>query len=177
MDDNTLAAALLSSGPDPAHAADLQLFGQFIGSWEIEWHSTDTGGNPVRTTGELDFGWVLGGRAVQDVWKVPGPGLTMPGGRPGFSGSTIRFYDAGIGAWRSTWIDPSNGRVRRFIGRAAGDTIVLEGLDDEPRERWSFRDITPDSFRWVGETSDDGVTWIHDEEMIIRRRQAAGRRH
>jgi hypothetical protein len=165
-----LAAALHASGPDPEHAAELRLFGQFIGSWAIEWRGSDPDGHPVQTTGQLDFGWVLGGRAVQDVWRVPGPGLTMPGGRPGFSGSTIRFYDPRIGAWRSTWIDPSNGRVRRFIGRAVDDTIVLEGLDEEPRERWSFRDITPDSFRWVGETSDDGITWIHDEEMIIRRR-------
>jgi hypothetical protein len=172
VDEVGLPAVLHTCGPDPEHAAELRLFGQFIGSWEIEWRGTGPDGKPVRTTGQLDFGWVLGGRAVQDVWQVPGPGLTMPGGRPGFFGSTIRFYDPGIGAWRSTWIDPANGRVRRFIGRPADDAIVLEGLDDEPRERWSFRDITPDSFRWVGETSGDGITWTHDEEMIIRRRPA-----
>jgi len=69
--------------------------------------------------------------------------------------------------------------VRRFIGRSAGNTIVLEGLDDDPRERWSFRDITPNSFLWCGEQSTDGGrTWTVDDEMIARRRASsdAGRR-
>ena len=33
-----------------------------------------------------------------------------------FHGSTIRFYDPSIDAWRSTWIEPVNGRVLRFVG-------------------------------------------------------------
>jgi hypothetical protein len=125
-------------------------------------------------SGDLHFGWVLDGRAVQDVWRVPASGEAPPGLRP-FHGTTLRFYDPALGAWRSTWIDPLNGRVRRFIGRPEGDDIVLDGLDDDPAERWSFRDITPgpapESFRWAGEVSTDGRrTWRLDEEMLIRRR-------
>ena len=97
-----------------------------------------------------------------------------PGSRPRlrpFYGTTLRFYDPAIGAWRSTWIDPLNGRVRRFIGRPEGGDIVLEGLDDDPPERWGFRDISENSFRWTGEVSEDGRrTWRLDEQMFIRRR-------
>ena len=119
-------------------------------------------------TGELHFGWVLGGRAVQDIWIVPGRGEPGEGGPPlAFHGSTIRFYDPAIDAWRSTWIEPVNGRVRRFIGRPAGDDILLLSDEDEPQLRWRFTDITPDSFRWRAEISHDGgATWE------LRRRDA-----
>ena len=95
-------------------------------------------------TGELHFGSVLGGRAVQDIWIVPGRGEPGEGQPPlGFHGSTIRFYDAAIGAWRSTWIEPVNGRVRRFIGRPAGDEIILMSDEEDPQLRWRFTDIGP----------------------------------
>jgi hypothetical protein len=167
-----LIEALHVAGPAGLQAEKLHLFGQFVGSWTLEWAGTGTDGRPARMTGELHFGWVLGGRAVQDIWIVPG--RSQPGeGQPplGFHGSTIRFYDDAIGAWRSTWIEPVNGRVRRFIGRSDGDEIVLVSEEDDPQLRWRFTDIGPASFRWRGELSrDGGATWEFDEEMHATRR-------
>jgi hypothetical protein len=163
--------ALHVDGPAAEHAAELMLFGQFVGSWMLRWTGIDAEGAAVTMTGELHFGWVLGGRAVQDIWIVPGRG--RPGeGRPplAFHGSTIRFYDPALGAWRSTWIEPVNGRVRRFVGRAQDGEIVLLSDDDDPHLRWRFSDITPDSFRWRAETSTDrGATWRPDEEILATR--------
>ncbi len=50
-----------------------------------------------------------------------------------FQGTTIRFCDPRIEAWRSTWLDPLNGRARRFIGRSTGDSILLNRLDEDPQ--------------------------------------------
>jgi hypothetical protein len=161
---------LRAEGPRQELADQLDLFGRFVGAWDLEWHGRDLGGSPIIVSGELHFGWILGGAAVQDVWRVP---LDPVEGRHmrQFHGTTIRFYDPRIGAWRSTWIDPLNGRVRRFIGRAEGGMIVLDGLDDNPKERWTFRDITPDSFLWQGESSTDGGrSWFIEDEMLARRR-------
>jgi hypothetical protein len=68
--------ALHVSGPAGEHAGKLMLFGQFVGSWDLKWAGTGTDGEPATATGELHFGWVLGGRAVQDIWIVPGRGVS-----------------------------------------------------------------------------------------------------
>src|SRR6266536_5863767 len=166
-----LISALHVTGPAGEHAGELMLFGRFVGSWHLEWSGIGPGGQPATMTGELHFGWVLGGRAVQDILIVPGRGQPGEGQPPlAFHGSTIRFYDPAIGAWRSTWIEPVNGRVRCFIGRVSGGDIVLLSDEEQPQLRWRFTDITPDSFTWRAETSrDDGATWHFEEQMLATR--------
>ncbi len=172
---DALAEALHAAGPARPHAEHLELFGQFVGSWDIDWTGLDAEGKARTAAGELHVGWVLGGRAVQDVWVVPGRGEPEEGGPPlAFHGSTVRFYDASIGAWRSTWIDPVNNRVRRFVGRPVDGDVLLLSDEEEPRLRWRFSDITAVSFTWRGEISRDrGTSWIVDEEMQLVRRGAA----
>jgi hypothetical protein len=177
--DAGLIRALHVTGPASEHAGELMLFGRFVGSWHLEWTRPGADGQPAAVSGELHFGWVLGGRAVQDVWIVPGPGQPGEGQPPlGFHGSTIRFYDPAIDAWRSTWIEPVNGRVRRFIGRPSDGGIVLLSDEDDPQLRWRFTDITADSFTWRAESSHDGgATWHFDEQMLATRvdaRSSAG---
>jgi hypothetical protein len=100
--------------------------GRFVGSLHLEWTGTGAGGGPAGMSVELHFGWVLGALAVQGAWIAPGRGQTGKSRPPlAFRGSTIRFYDPVIDTWRSAWIEPVNGQVRRFIGRATGDGIVL----------------------------------------------------
>ncbi len=162
-----LSDALHAAGPSGRYADELMLFGRFVGSWALVWFGPES----ATAIGELHFGWVLGGRAVQDVWIVPGPGQPGEGHPPlAFHGSTLRFYDAGIGAWRSTWIEPINGRVRRFIGREDGEDIVLLSDEEEPQLRWRFTDIRPDSFTWLGEISyGAGTSWTLEERMHASR--------
>jgi hypothetical protein len=169
--DAGLSHALHARGPAAEHAGKLMLFGRFVGSWHLEWTGTGVDGQPTTMSGELHVGWVLGGRAVQDVWIVPGSGQPGEGEPPlAFHGSTIRFYDPAIDAWRSTWMEPVNGRVRRFIGRPTDDGIVLVGDEEDPQLRWRFTAVTADSFTWRGESSrDGGAIWQLDEQMLATR--------
>jgi RimJ/RimL family protein N-acetyltransferase len=168
----SLAEALLADEPLAAESARLALFGQFVGAWDLEWHGPGRDGSQIVIAGELHFGWILGGRAIQDVWRVPSS-PSDAGLMRGFHSSTIRFYDAAIDAWRSTWLNPLNGSVRRFIGRPTDDGIVLDGLDDDPHLLELHR-IEPDSFTWIGEVSvDGGSTWVGEEVMYARRRPSS----
>ena len=172
-----LAEALHAPAPHPELADRLRLFGRFVGSWRLDWFGFGPDGRPARATGgELHVGWALGGRAVQDVWIVPGRGQPGEGQPPSaFHGTTIRFYDPAIDAWRSTWIEPVNARVRRFIGRPDGDAIELISDEDDPQLRWRFTDISTRAFRWTAEASDDhGTTWQQVEEMQATRVDPVG---
>ena len=146
-DGGMLADVLHARGP--ADGAALDDFGRFVGAWRLDWRGLGPDGVWHRAIGELHVGWVLDGRAVQDVWIVPGRGEPGAGVPPlAFHGTTVRFPHPDGDRWLSTWMDPVNGRVRRFT------------------------DVRPDSFTWSAESSrDGGRTWVHDELMLASRRE------
>jgi len=78
-----------------------------------------------------------------------------------------------IDAWRIQWTDPVTRNFLQMIGRAEGRDIVQLGTrPDGQLARWSFRDITANSFLWRGEVSADaGATWRIVTEFTATRRQ------
>lgn len=65
-------------------------------------------------------------------------------------------------------MQPASGEFVHLTGQKIEDRIVLEGVEFRkgPLRRWSFTDITPNSFTWLGEVlNDDGVTWFLEQEM------------
>jgi hypothetical protein len=166
--------ALRAAGPRPELAGKLALFGQFVGSWELDRTSYAPDGTTATVPGEWHFGWALEGRAVQDVWICPARGQRdEPVAPPAEWGTVVRFYDPRIDAWRATWIGPVSGVVQVFVARQVGDEIVLSGqTDDGDPLRWTFSDISADAFRWRSEViSDGGTTWQLTVEMRVRRRR------
>jgi hypothetical protein len=152
---------LRADGPAADRAAQMSLYGWLLGSWEIDAvvHADD--GTTHRGRGEVHAGWVLEGRAIQDVWILPGV----------FHGTTLRAYDPGRDAWHILWSDPLQQYYGRQLGRAQGKDIVQLGTNDAGEAtRWSFADITPDAFVWRGERSrDGGTTWQLQAEFQARR--------
>jgi len=153
--------ALHSEGPANDRAEHLQLYGRLIGDWVMDATVHREDGTTLKRAGEIHFGWVLEGRAIQDVWILPGV----------FHGTTLRVYDPGLGAWHILWSDPLRQFYARQLGRAQGDDIVQIGKNDGGvMLRWSFTDITPSSFRWLGESSvDDGKSWHLQADFRARR--------
>jgi hypothetical protein len=157
-----------ADGPNIDLKEKLMLFGQFVGDWDIlEDRYTKADGTEVKMKGEVHFRWILGGTAIQDVWMGSEEGSQ----KVTLFGTTIRFYDPKIDAWRSTWLSPIKGLVKTFIARKVNNEIVLEGKTTEGYpEKWIFSQITPQSFRWHSEeTHDNGKTWLLTEEMQIRK--------
>ena len=166
--------AFLAEGPIPSLADKLALFGQFVGSWELSVTNHRPDGNSTTVPAEWHFAWALGGRAIQDVWIAPSRAeraATDASSSRGEWGTTLRFYDSKIDAWRSTWIGPNHAVVMPFIARQIGEEIVLEGsFEDGVVTRWIFSEITPKSFSWRAvDSSDGGTTWTLLQEMKARR--------
>jgi Polyketide cyclase / dehydrase and lipid transport len=166
--------ALSASGPAADRGAHMDLYGWLIGAWELDVVHYMPDGKERRRQGEWHFGWVLEGRAIQDVWIVPKRGAQRDGDAEAnaFSyGTTLRVYDPRIDAWQIQWSDPVISNFLTMIGRKEENDIVQLGRDREGRPiRWSFSNITTQSFLWRGETSpDDGKTWSLDVQFAAQR--------
>src|SRR5689334_18055484 len=94
--------SLEADGPAPELREKLMLFGQFVGDWEIDAKYFRPDGTTVTENGELHVGWILNGRAIQDVWISHGSDPE----RSVAAGTTIRFYDPAMKAWQCVWISP-----------------------------------------------------------------------
>jgi hypothetical protein len=162
----------------PARSSELtdqeDIYGWLLGGWEAAVYDYAADGTAHVSSGEWHFGWVLEGRAIQDVWIAPPRSrrsdktLSKQYNR---YGTSLRIYDREIGAWRVTWFNPVSGARNDLVGRRQGADIIQEGTDADGRKiRWSFKDITSTSFRWLGESLEpDGKTWRLEAEFRARR--------
>jgi len=169
----SFADALLAHGPVRDQAERMGLYSPLVGDWEADVTDYDADGTRRTSKGEWHFVWVLEGRALQDVWIVPPrsvrrPGQSVVGNR---YGTSLRVYDPATNVWHVTSINPVTGTTNTLLGRKQGDEIVQEGRDtDRSLVRWTFSDVTTQSFRWQGEAStDDGKTWRLAAEFFGRR--------
>jgi len=62
-----LLEALGADGPAADRAGKMDLYGRFIGSWDLDVRQFSDDGRERRRAGEWHFGWALEGRAVQDI--------------------------------------------------------------------------------------------------------------
>src|SRR5947209_13987295 len=115
-----MLAALHAAGPASDRKSQMMLYGQFVGSWEARVFEHLTDGSTQERKGEWHFGWVLEGRAIQDVFIVPPRAargarkLPIKGNR---YGTTIRVYDPQKESWQITWINPVTQAFNRMTGR------------------------------------------------------------
>jgi hypothetical protein len=149
------------------------LYGFLIGSWELDLIAHADDGKVTHSTGEAHVARVLGGRAIQDVFINPQRSDRTPDS-PKFAnwyGTTFRYFDPAIRAWRVFWFNPDDGVRAELIGRRRGNEIVQEGhFPDGTPIRWTFSEITSDSCRWRGERLEpDGRTWRLQVEFRARR--------
>ncbi len=63
--------ALGADGPSADRAGKMDLYGRFVGSWDLDVTQFREDGARRQRKGEWHFGWALEGRAIQDVWIVP----------------------------------------------------------------------------------------------------------
>jgi hypothetical protein len=170
--------ALHADAPAADRADKMGLYGWLIGAWKMDVLVHMANDAECRGQGEAHFGWVLEGRAIQDVWITPprnsrgGEARSDPiAAAANFYGSTLRIYDPGCDAWHIFWLDPVKQFYSRMIGRAAGKGIEQLTVNETPQRRWRFSDITPNSFHWTADVDEgnDAVQWRRHIEFFARR--------
>jgi hypothetical protein len=149
-------------------------YGWLVGSWELDvrvYWGKDLSARGIK--GEAHFGWALEGRAIQDVWIMP-----RVADRTGtldkqmnMYGTTLRVWDPSIQAWQIAWTNPAGDHHERQIGRRVGrDVVQIGARPDGTPTRWTFSEITADSFHWTGEAlNPDGRTWNLEGEFRATR--------
>jgi hypothetical protein len=165
---------LAAPGRSPEIPESADVYGWLVGSWQLEvihYAGVDVSGQHIGA--EAHFGWVLEGRAIQDVWIMPccsdrHSGLSKMNN---MYGTTLRIWEPSIQAWHIRWINPVSGHQESQIGRRIGDEIVQVGArPDGTPTRWRFTEITSDSFHWIGEALEaDGKNWKLEGEFRARR--------
>lgn len=172
-----LQSVLVAPGRSTEIPDSDDVYGWLVGSWKLKvlhYRAQDVSG--LNLDGEVHFGWVLEGRAIQDVWIMPRRDARTPGTDKvnNMFGTTLRVWDETLRAWRITWINPVRGHREEQIGRRIGNEIVQIGarLDGTPT-RWRFTEISSDRFHWIGESlKPDGQTWMLEGEFLAERVRA-----
>lgn len=163
-----MVATLSAAGPHRSLGDQARVWDRFIGTWDADFGFIGDDGSVRHAPGEIDFGWVLDGRAVQDLWI----GYPRDGAQERSIGTSLRYFDEKAKLWNVVFVNPQFDGVLHVRGGPEGDRIVLRGQDAEGAAlRWSFADLQPDSFTWRGERSrDGGKSWRLQEEHHMRRR-------
>jgi hypothetical protein len=159
--------------PEIPESADV--YGWLCGSWDLEVvHYRGLNVAERGLTGEVHAARVLEGRAVQDVWIMPRREDRGADSDPTMNmyGTTLRSWDGSIQAWRIAWTNPAGAHREEQVGRWNGTDILQEGTRaDGTRTRWTFTEITADSFHWRGDALYPGrQTWILEGEFRAKRR-------
>jgi hypothetical protein len=169
----TLLSAAERSPEIPASA---DVYGWLCGSWDLEvrhYRGIDVAARGLK--GEVHAARVLEGRAVQDVWIMPrcGERVSDPDRTMNMYGTTLRSWDASSQAWRIAWTNPVSGHYEEQMGRWSGQDILQEGMRrDGTKTRWTFTEITIDSFHWRGEALyPDRPSWVLEGEFLAKRRR------
>jgi hypothetical protein len=169
---NAFLKALSATGPHPSLGHESETYGRVIGSWHGQMMEHFSSHVPQRRSVEAHFGWVLEGRAIQDVWITPvRSDRTRSNERSvDWYGATFRVFDPKSGLWRVVWNDPASGQRIDLEGRRQGDDVVQLGVRAGRPIRWTFSDILADSFTWRGHAlRDDGNSWSLEVDIRFER--------
>lgn len=165
-----MTTALTARAPHASLGEEPKTLSRVVGAWDVDYLDYLKDGTAMHRTGEFIVGWVLDGRALQDLWIVDPTGA----GKEREVYTTVYYFEPKSRSWHATFVDPEHASVLSFSGGAVGnDRFVLQtqGIDSKTT-RWSFNDVRPDSFVWRDEqSSDGGRTWQLKSEYHMTRHE------
>ena len=150
-------AQSLSKGCDSPESRQMDFW---LGEWEASYVQ-----NGVAAVSRNRVTKVLDGCAILEEF-TGAPGVPL-------DGRSYSVFDRTTREWKQTWVDNSGGYLD-FVGAVVdGNRVFAREFRREGRtirQRMVFRDVKPDSFKWLWQRSDDGgATWSTGWEIDYRR--------
>src|SRR5436189_935866 len=108
-----MVAVLPAQAPHPSLGHHADLFGRFVGTWDADYSFIAQDGSVRHSRGEVLFGWILDGYALQDIFlSYPKPGSTDE--RKMVTG--VRFVDPKTDKWTVMFAAPAFNVAIRMEG-------------------------------------------------------------
>ena len=146
-----------SAGCDSAESKQMDFW---VGDWEA---SYTVNGAAVKSHNRVTK--VLDGCAIFE--EFTGPPATSLVGR------SYSVFDRFSGQWKQTWVDNSGSYLDFVGGVVDGNRVFAREFQRQGKtvkQRMVFRDVKPESFKWLWQRSDDeGATWKTNWEIDYRR--------
>ena len=153
----------------------LDCYSKLIGDWYFQWIGHNKDGSTWEVPGQWHFSWILRGKAIQDNWICPRIDLKDTGRYPeGEYGTTIRFYDYKEDRIKLIFIGPNTSYMNSFYAIENDNCIIQMEIEKKKRQnKWIFKDIEENHFKWEAYTSENtGQSWELEQEVFSTRNLA-----
>ncbi len=160
-----LAAALVAAVPlagaqaQPRYGCDSPESKQ-LDFWLGEWELTHSGGKSSNRITKILDGCVV----LEEFTGGAGSKL---------DGKSYSTFDTATKKWKQTWVDNTAAYLDFEGGKVDGDMAFWREAQKDGQkfqQRMIWRDVKPDSLKWLWQRSDDrGATWSTQWEIDYRR--------
>lgn len=146
----TVAALILNINLKAQTTMDSSSYDFWVGEWDLTW--SDASGTVSK--GKNRILKILDGKVIQENFED----------ETGFKGTSISVFNPAQKKWHQAWADNQGGYFD-FDGEISGDKKIFKTKLREVNgkkiiQRMVFYDITPQSFTWDWEkTENGGKTW------------------
>lgn len=161
---------LFSESRHSSIPVDKDTFGKFIGKWNLDLIIINPDGSNIKYKGEWHFHRILQGRAIQDIWIIPGLTSNKVNEFHEF-GTTVRTFNPKTNKWKAVWIGPIQNQLFVFDIEDNNEQIILTEMNNPNLEmKWSFFDISKNSFKWKSEVKiNEHNNWFTNYHMKLTR--------
>lgn len=146
----TVAALIFNINLKAQTTMDSSSYDFWVGEWNLTWSDA----NGTVSQGKNRIGKILDGKVIQENFED----------ETGFKGTSISVFNPAQKMWHQAWADNQGGYFD-LDGEISGDKKIFKTKLREVNgkkiiQRMVFYDITPQSFTWDWEkTEDGGKTW------------------
>lgn len=150
-------------------ASELSRFAFLIGRWRCEANVRLDSGEWKSFQAEWVGRFILDGYVIADEYRMTGSS-----GELIVLGMNFRAYDAAQKTWNIKWLNALTGTWTDLVSEELGGIIFgrqsisycfKEPMAGHAFTRASYSEISPTSFTWRGEKSDDRIAW--NEFMVV----------